>query len=330
MRSERPSSRGARPQKRKRRVGARRLESTLQRFIQFKRYHLVANVARALARLSHGLPAVAPGAPLLGGAGMSEFSFTKLFSSITKSTVWCEPHTTVRVWITMLADCDRGGCVYAAVPGLANLARVTVQECESAIATFLAADVYSRTSDNEGRRIEVIEGGWRLLNYELYRDKRDDGARRLQNREAQQRRRERQLSSAELLTNGDERQKSAQGRGQKAEGRGQQEPKEQKRSRGSRLPSAWKPSNEELQWASNERPDLIVAREAEKFRDYWTAKAGKDATKLDWNATWRNWIRNAREEFGRSSASQRESLTEQGARLNRDFDLREGGHAPIR
>ncbi|MDK1489774.1 hypothetical protein QN219_06855 [Sinorhizobium sp. 7-81] len=33
--------------------------------------------------------------------------------------------------------------------------------------------------------------------------------------------------------------------------------------------------------------------EFEKFRDYWSAKAGREATKLDWPATWRNWIRNA-------------------------------------
>ncbi|KQY73963.1 hypothetical protein ASD52_26395 [Ensifer sp. Root142] len=33
--------------------------------------------------------------------------------------------------------------------------------------------------------------------------------------------------------------------------------------------------------------------EFDKFRDYWNAKTGKDATKLDWPATWRNWLRNA-------------------------------------
>lgn len=36
-----------------------------------------------------------------------------------------------------------------------------------------------------------------------------------------------------------------------------------------------------------------VALELEKFRDYWTAKPGRDAAKLDWLATWRNWMRNA-------------------------------------
>lgn len=29
----------------------------------------------------------------------------------------------------------------------------------------------------------------------------------------------------------------------------------------------------------------------ENFKDYWTAKTGKDATKRDWQATWRNWVR---------------------------------------
>lgn len=29
----------------------------------------------------------------------------------------------------------------------------------------------------------------------------------------------------------------------------------------------------------------------ENFKDYWKSKTGKDATKLDWQATWRNWVR---------------------------------------
>ncbi|WP_143348254.1 hypothetical protein [Ensifer adhaerens] len=33
--------------------------------------------------------------------------------------------------------------------------------------------------------------------------------------------------------------------------------------------------------------------EFDKFRDYWRAKSGRDASKLDWAATWRNWMRNA-------------------------------------
>jgi hypothetical protein len=61
--------------------------------------------------------------------------------------------------------------------------------------------------------------------------------------------------------------------------------------RGSRLPVDWQPSSAEVAFAL----DRGVARsrvdtEAEKFRNYWTAKSGAGATKRDWSATWRNWI----------------------------------------
>lgn len=74
----------------------------------------------------------------------------------------------------MLAMADRHGRVWASVPGLANRARVPLEDAKLAIATFLGPDEYSRTPDNEGRRIEPIDGGWRLLNHEKYRSIRDE------------------------------------------------------------------------------------------------------------------------------------------------------------
>lgn len=38
-----------------------------------------------------------------------------------------------------------------------------------------------------------------------------------------------------------------------------------------------------------------LRREHDKFIDYWRGKSGRDATKMDWDATWRNWMRNAAE-----------------------------------
>lgn len=101
-------------------------------------------------------------------------TFTKLFSSITESTVWCEPDRTRLVWIAMLAMADHAGRVWSSVPGLANRARVPLEDCETALETFLSPDPYSRTPDHEGRRIEPIDGGWRLLNHAKYRQIRDD------------------------------------------------------------------------------------------------------------------------------------------------------------
>jgi len=101
-------------------------------------------------------------------------TFTKLFASITESTVWSESHTTRIVWITMLAMADKHGRVWASIPGLAHRARVPVKDVRIAIAKFLSPDPDSRTPDNDGKRIEPIDGGWRLLNYMKYRGVRDE------------------------------------------------------------------------------------------------------------------------------------------------------------
>lgn len=52
------------------------------------------------------------------------------------------------------------------------------------------------------------------------------------------------------------------------------------------LPSEWGA------FCAVKRPGLDPQEVFQQFSDYWTAKPGKDATKLDWFATWRNWIRN--------------------------------------
>ena len=103
-------------------------------------------------------------------------TFTKLFSSITESTIWTENDPTRIIWITMLAMADRRGRVWASIPGLANRARASVDNVEAALSKFLSPDKYSRTTEHEGRRIEQIEGGWKLLNHEKYRAIRDEEA----------------------------------------------------------------------------------------------------------------------------------------------------------
>lgn len=65
-------------------------------------------------------------------------------------------------------------------------------------------------------------------------------------------------------------------------------------ARGSRLPADWVLSPELAEWAMTERPGFPVVLEAAKFRDHWNAKPGQGGVKSDWDATWRNWVRNAR------------------------------------
>lgn len=105
-------------------------------------------------------------------------TFTKLFSSITESTVWCEDSDTRVVWVTMLAMADKNGRVFGSVPGLAKNAVVSLEACIIALDKFKSPDEWSRTQDNEGRRIEEIDGGWRLLNHGKYRSLRDEEERK--------------------------------------------------------------------------------------------------------------------------------------------------------
>lgn len=80
-----------------------------------------------------------------------------------------------------------------------------------------------------------------------------------------------------------------------------QEPKrvEKPRSQGSRLPAGWFPSESLKAWAEKERSDLEVNAVIASFRDYWIAVPGSRGLKLDWDATFRNWVRKERQGVAR-------------------------------
>jgi len=75
-----------------------------------------------------------------------------------------------------------------------------------------------------------------------------------------------------------------------------------KKSRGSRIPESWQPDPTLIAWAADKRPDLDLRTVVESFRDYWQAKSGKDATKRDWDATFRSWVRNEKQRITGSPA----------------------------
>lgn len=117
-------------------------------------------------------------------------TYTKLFSSITNSTVWEESYATRIAWVTLLAMADARGNVYSSVPGLARRANVTREEIDAALASFQSPDRDSRTTEHDGRRIEAIDGGWHLLNHAKYASIRDKQERRDYMRDLMRKRRE--------------------------------------------------------------------------------------------------------------------------------------------
>src|SRR6478609_157817 len=104
--------------------------------------------------------------------------YTKLFGSIITSTIWREDKETKILWITMLALKNKNGIVEGSIPGLADMARLSLNETIKALKVLSDPDEYSRTQDHEGRRIQAIDGGWIVLNHDKWRDKMNADERR--------------------------------------------------------------------------------------------------------------------------------------------------------
>lgn len=112
--------------------------------------------------------------------------------------------------------------------------------------------------------------------------------------------------------------------------------------RGARLQPSWALPDDWFEWtrinfahASAE----AVRLEADKFADYWHAKAGQQACKLDWQATWRNWCRVAfaakpsalpinigRMNLDEAAAARRRKLIETSRRMAAESISREAAH----
>lgn len=77
-----------------------------------------------------------------------------------------------------------------------------------------------------------------------------------------------------------------------------------KRQRGSRLPTDWRLPKKYGEWARGETSlsDDWIRKEGDKFADYWRAQPGTKALKVDWFATWKNWVRNAKKPNGPGSS----------------------------
>lgn len=93
-------------------------------------------------------------------------NYTILKSSIIYSTIWEEDAETCKVWVTMLAMRNKDGEIFSSLPGLSHVSRIGLEKTIESVQKFISPDKNSTTKEHEGRRIEEISGGWRLLNHE--------------------------------------------------------------------------------------------------------------------------------------------------------------------
>lgn len=129
-----------------------------------------------------------------------------------------------------------------------------------------------------------IDKHWNLLNWDKRQFVSDSSTMRV----AKHRNKKKQVSNA------DETLQKRQSNAIDTDTDTEQIQKKVNNKRGSRLAQDWFLSKSMGDWATQERPDLDARQVAEQFKDYWVAQAGQKGVKLDWDATWRNWVRNTK------------------------------------
>jgi hypothetical protein len=123
------------------------------------------------------------GAAVLGSEASELVSnmsgFAKLDSGIVNSTIWVQPHDVLRVWIWFLSQADSRGTVDTAAPALSLICMVPLERMREILLLLESPDPDSRSPNDDGRRIEKIDGGgWRIINYGKYRESRDPQERK--------------------------------------------------------------------------------------------------------------------------------------------------------
>ena len=239
--------------------------------------------------------------------------YTKLFSSIVTSSIWTEDDQTRIVWVTMLALADMHGEVHASIPGLARVSGVSIDACEKAIAKCLSPDAYSRTPDDEGRRIAPIDGGWEIINHCKYRMMASKDDQKQKTAERVRRHRKRNVNALQSVTVTGGNDLVTQGR-DIAEAEAEAEAEKTKTGDGAAKPPRSKfvpPTREELDLAAAKLGMIPV--EVDKFASYYGAngwRVGKNAMK-SWQhalAGWHSRSRSFHHGFNRQSSERTDMI----------------------
>ena len=129
-----------------------------------------------------------------------EVMFAKIFSQIFDSSI-ASDHLVRHVFMDMLVLADRDGVVDMTSDALSRRTNVPLELITYALQKLSEPDSSSRSRDEEGRRIVLIDShrdwGWQLVNYHHYRNLLDDEARRayFRDRKREQRKREKSVKN---------------------------------------------------------------------------------------------------------------------------------------
>lgn len=107
--------------------------------------------------------------------------------------------------------------------------------------------------------------------------------------------------------------------------------------RGTRIPEHFPVDADMVEWARSECPLVDGKYETAQFCDYWASKTGANAVKLDWNRTWKTWMRKAQRDAeerrpsnviairGNDRMTAKHDMIAESKRMARELDALEAG-----
>lgn len=98
---------------------------------------------------------------------MSE-KYCKLSADLPYSSMWQEDGDTCKFWITLLCLKNEEGVVTQNLHGVARQIQIPYKKCIEALEKFKKPDPQSKTPEDDGRRVEIVPGGIKIINHEKY------------------------------------------------------------------------------------------------------------------------------------------------------------------
>ena len=118
--------------------------------------------------------------------------YAKVFSQIFDSSIAVD-HEVRHVFMDLLVLADAEGVVDMTVDAIARRTNTPIEMVARALEVLASPDPSSRSPDEDGRRLRLVDShrdwGWLIVNYEHYREIRDEEGRRKYFRDYQRQRR---------------------------------------------------------------------------------------------------------------------------------------------
>lgn len=103
--------------------------------------------------------------------------FTKLDEGILQSSIIGEDSDVFKIWIALLAACKEDGVARVSPVFLSSVCKLDIKATIEALEKLKSPDPYSRSKEEEGRRIKEVDGGYFLVTYQKYRERTYSGTK---------------------------------------------------------------------------------------------------------------------------------------------------------